>query len=145
VVARRALRRAGIASADIATPPDPGARGVGATREAAVRLVERYGVEAAAQVAGCADDDAPPVSALPTLPDSEVTLAELRHAVRTELATTLADVVLRRTGLGSAGLPPARTLQACAQVVGRELGWDEARTQREVDGLSHGWPWAPGA
>lgn len=140
MVARRALQHSGLASVSIAVASERDHSSGVAAGQVVARLVARYGSEAAARITQQAQE---PSSPLPVLPDSEVTLAEVRHAVRVEQATTLGDVVLRRTGLGAAGLPPARTLQACATIVAEELGWDEARTQREVDSLSRDWPWAP--
>jgi len=64
---------------------------------------------------------------------SPVTKAEIIHAVRKEMAQTLADVVLRRTDLGSAGIPERLCLESCAQVMGAELGWDKSRQKHEVE------------
>ncbi|MEI6632436.1 MAG: glycerol-3-phosphate dehydrogenase/oxidase [Chlamydiota bacterium] len=62
-----------------------------------------------------------------------VIAAEIVHAAREEMALTLADAVLRRTELGTAGCPPDACLRACAELMGRELGWDAAREQAEID------------
>ncbi|MDD5556767.1 MAG: glycerol-3-phosphate dehydrogenase/oxidase [bacterium] len=64
-----------------------------------------------------------------------VTAAEVVHAVRHEMARTLADVVFRRTELGSAGCPGDECLRACAALAGAELGWDEARAEREIEAV----------
>ena len=64
---------------------------------------------------------------------SEVLVAEVIHAVREEMAQRLTDVVFRRTDLGSGGNPGRPTLEVCASVMARELGWDRSRTQREVE------------
>lgn len=58
--------------------------------------------------------------------------AAVRYAVREEMALKLADVVFRRTELGSAGNPGVAALMECAAVMADELGWDEATTQREL-------------
>jgi glycerol-3-phosphate dehydrogenase len=63
---------------------------------------------------------------------SEVTGADIVHSIRQEMAVTLADVVFRRTGLGSAGDPGGRALEAAARIAARELGWSEARTSEEL-------------
>jgi glycerol-3-phosphate dehydrogenase len=68
--------------------------------------------------------------------------AEVRYAVRSELAATLADVVMRRLDLGTAECPAAATLADCARIVGDELGWDEARRMREVCGVQASYPFA---
>jgi glycerol-3-phosphate dehydrogenase len=62
-----------------------------------------------------------------------VTAAEVVHAVRHEMALTLADVVQRRTELGGAGLPPMIVLQKCAEIMGAELSWDLERQAQEID------------
>jgi glycerol-3-phosphate dehydrogenase len=59
--------------------------------------------------------------------------AEIIHAVRGEMAQRLSDVVLRRTDLGSGNRPDPRSLQACAALMASELGWDEPRTQKELE------------
>ena len=64
---------------------------------------------------------------------SPVTKAEVIHAIREEMAQKLSDVVLRRTELGAAGLPNEACLRACADLIGGELGWDQARKEREID------------
>ncbi len=66
---------------------------------------------------------------------SPVLEAEVVHAVREEMAQTLSDVVRRRTELGAAGLPDGAILGKCAALMAGELGWDQARVQRELDEL----------
>ena len=61
-----------------------------------------------------------------------VTQAEVVHAAREEMAQTLADVVLRRTELGSAGLPDDDSLRTCAQIMARELNWSPACVEEEI-------------
>jgi glycerol-3-phosphate dehydrogenase len=61
--------------------------------------------------------------------------AEVIHAVRAEMACTLADIVLRRTTLGSAGYPGDEIVDACANLAAVELGWDRERKVREIDEL----------
>lgn len=65
--------------------------------------------------------------------DSEVLLAEIYHAVNSEMAVTLSDAVLRRTDLGSSGPPDDGALRACGRVMARELGWDRKRLEQEID------------
>ncbi len=62
-----------------------------------------------------------------------VTRAEVVHAVRKEMANRLTDIVLRRTELGSAGNPGDDCLEACAEIMANELGWDEDRKKREIE------------
>ncbi|NKB24609.1 MAG: FAD-dependent oxidoreductase [Kiritimatiellae bacterium] len=58
--------------------------------------------------------------------------AEIIYAVRKEMALTLADVVLRRTGLGALGHPGQALLEFCGSIMGQELGWDEEKIQSEI-------------
>jgi glycerol-3-phosphate dehydrogenase len=58
--------------------------------------------------------------------------AEVVHVIRREMAVRLADIVIRRTGLGSAGLPPAEAIDACARIAAAELGWGEPRVREEI-------------
>jgi glycerol-3-phosphate dehydrogenase len=68
---------------------------------------------------------------VPGLPDL---LAEAVHAARAEQARSVGDVLLRRTRLG---LLAARELDGAmsrvAAAIAPELGWDPARTAREVE------------
>ena len=54
------------------------------------------------------------------------------HAVRAEMAIHLDDVVLRRTDLGTRGRPELPVLEAVADAMASELGWDAARRTREL-------------
>lgn len=74
-----------------------------------------------------------------------VTRAEIVHAVRSEMAVTLADAVLRRTEAGSAGHPGSDALEAAAAVMGVELGWDDWRVRHEVAELEAFYPGYVGA
>jgi glycerol-3-phosphate dehydrogenase len=55
----------------------------------------------------------------------------VRTAVRDEQALRLADVILRRADLGTAGPPAPDVVARVAAVMAAELRWDEARTQAE--------------
>jgi glycerol-3-phosphate dehydrogenase len=66
---------------------------------------------------------------------SPVTGAEVRHAVREEMAVDLASVVLRRTELGSAGHPGRPALERAAAVMGEELHWPEPKKRSELAAL----------
>jgi glycerol-3-phosphate dehydrogenase len=59
----------------------------------------------------------------------------VRWAVREEMALSLADAVLRRLDLGTAGPPPAEDVGAVARVMSAELGWDANRERAETDAL----------
>jgi len=58
--------------------------------------------------------------------------AEILHGVHEEMAQKLTDVVFCRTELGTAGHPGDDILRFCAEVMGTELGWSEARIRREL-------------
>jgi glycerol-3-phosphate dehydrogenase len=59
-----------------------------------------------------------------------------RTAVRDEMALSLADAVLRRLDLGTAGAPPAAELAVVSGTMARELGWDAARAEAERAALA---------
>lgn len=92
-------------------------------------LVQNYGSEYAG-VAKYADER--PEWRQP-IGDSKVLQAEVAHAVREEMALKLADVVRRRTTLGSGAYPGDEAVQACARLMADELGWDQARIGREIE------------
>lgn len=93
------------------------------------RLVMNYGTECRALLDMCSID-----GKLGRLPgdNPDILGAEVIHAVRSEMAQTLADVVFRRTDLGSAGTPDEATLQACADLAATEAGWDAKRKESEI-------------
>jgi glycerol-3-phosphate dehydrogenase len=103
--------------------------------ESRALLAHRYGY-AARDVLAVADAD-PPLRGrvVPDLPDL---LAELPFAARNEQAVTLADALLRRTRLGILDAPRLTAPEspealAAARAMGAELGWDDARAEREVE------------
>jgi glycerol-3-phosphate dehydrogenase len=55
------------------------------------------------------------------------------HGIRREMAQKLADVIFRRTDLGTAGYPGDYCLATCAEIMAAELGWDEDKTELEID------------
>ena len=65
--------------------------------------------------------------------DSHVIEAEVRYAIKEEMAEKLADVLFRRTTLGQAGNLTERSLGLAAAVMARELGWSEETIAREMD------------
>jgi glycerol-3-phosphate dehydrogenase len=58
--------------------------------------------------------------------------AEIVYVIRREMAFRLTDIVVRRTGLGSAGAPPRGAIAACARIAAAELGWDQPRIAEEI-------------
>jgi glycerol-3-phosphate dehydrogenase len=95
-------------------------------------LTRRYGTLATEILR--LDDDAPDL-ATPLVPGLPYRKAEAVYAVREEMATTLDDVLSRRT---RARLLARDATSAAAEDVARliapALGWDEDRIRSEVDG-----------
>ena len=60
-------------------------------------------------------------------------LAQVVHAIRHEMARTLNDILLRRTGLGTLGDPGDAALKSIAELASRELGWEPARMGVELE------------
>ncbi|HEU4618307.1 MAG TPA: glycerol-3-phosphate dehydrogenase/oxidase [Gammaproteobacteria bacterium] len=58
--------------------------------------------------------------------------AEILHAIRHEMALTLADVVFRRTDLATGGHPGPEALYEAAALAADALGWDERRRRAEI-------------
>jgi glycerol-3-phosphate dehydrogenase len=59
--------------------------------------------------------------------------AQVVYAIREEMACTLADILIRRTGIGTLGHPGEQALETVAQIAARELKWDRARLDRELE------------
>jgi glycerol-3-phosphate dehydrogenase len=67
------------------------------------------------------------------LGDSTVLRTEVIHAVREEMAQRLADVVFRRTDLGTGGDLNAETLALCAELMAQEMNWTSHQRQTELE------------
>jgi glycerol-3-phosphate dehydrogenase len=63
-------------------------------------------------------------------------MAEVTHAVQTEMAVHLDDVVLRRTNLGSGSHPGEPALIAAAQAMQSLLGWTNQQRDEQVAATS---------
>jgi len=108
-----------------------------AVRETAPALGEAEAAELTATHGSRAVDIARRIGDDPALaervsPDRPTVAAAVVEAVENEMALSLADVVFRRTGLGTIGHPGGDCLQRCAQILGGELGWDRKRIEGEV-------------
>ena len=106
---------------------DAAAAGVAA--DTADLLLRHYGTEASAVLALMGAD---PRFAVRATPDGEP-LAAVAYAVRQEAPVHLADVLLRRTGIGRLGDPGERILGLAADITAEEFGWDAARRAGELD------------
>jgi glycerol-3-phosphate dehydrogenase len=62
--------------------------------------------------------------------------AQVKFAVRSEMAMTLDDVLFRRTGLGTLGPLEARAVDDVAQIMSAELGWSDVERQRQIASIS---------
>jgi glycerol-3-phosphate dehydrogenase len=73
------------------------------------------------------------------LPDAAIHDREpsdpIEHAMREEMAQTLSDVVIRRTGQGSTGYPGDAVAGDIARRMQTELRWSDERTTRELEQL----------
>ncbi len=71
------------------------------------------------------------------LPETDtVSATEIAWIARNELVVHLADVVLRRTTLAIDGALTTGNLAAIADVLARELGWDDARKAQEIEAVN---------
>jgi glycerol-3-phosphate dehydrogenase len=71
--------------------------------------------------------------------------AEVVHAVREEMALTLADCVFRRTDLGTGGSPGEAALAEAADLMAAQLGWTAERRARELTEVRGRYPgWSAG-
>jgi glycerol-3-phosphate dehydrogenase len=59
--------------------------------------------------------------------------AQVIYAIRQEMARTLTDILIRRTGIGTLGNPGYKVLEIIAEIAARELGWNKTRTEREIE------------
>ena len=57
---------------------------------------------------------------------------EVRYVARMEQVETLADIMMRRTGISWASCRGLCCAQAAAEIAGRELGWKAADRKREL-------------
>jgi glycerol-3-phosphate dehydrogenase len=83
------------------------------------------------------------VTDLAALGESGDTPAQIRLALEQEMALTLEDMVMRRTGIGQFGPPGPQVLEQVAGQMAAHLGWDAARMAREIAGLGHLYRTAP--
>lgn len=103
-------------------------RPYGLGEETIRRLVLNYG-SAYPQVLQHLDSGEGPVA---PVGEFAVRKAEVRHAVRAEMAYKLSDVILRRTEWGTAGYPGNEVLQNAADVMAEELRWSPTKVAQEL-------------
>jgi len=141
----RVMRRMGRPSGPCPTltTPLPGARGALETvsdiasddsivaSDVASMLTSRYGTRAALVIEIVRDH---PKLAQPIVPAASAIRAEVIHAIRNELATSVSDFLVRRTSM--VWRDPASAIASApevARLMGAELGWDHARIESEID------------
>ena len=102
----------------------------GVPKATARHLSEKLGTRAAAVLELAKRE---PELAQPVVEEYPAILAEIAYAARFEMAATLDDVLERRTGLQFYSWQVAMAAApVTAQVMQREMGWDDAQTQRQV-------------
>ncbi len=102
--------------------------------EARRRLIGRYGAEAAPLVTAARSRELTPI------PGTRTLWAELRWAARAEAVVHLDDLLLRRVRLGLLLPDGARDLLPdVRRICHSELGWDDARWEREADAYLGTW------
>jgi len=94
-------------------------------------LARHYGTEAQQVIALARADKS---LAEPLDADGEIP-AQVLYAIREEMALTLADIFLRRTGLGTLGDPGDEVTTKVANLTAAELGWSEERKAKELSHL----------
>lgn len=95
------------------------------------RLCSQYGSVAVdiARAAGGASNG------FECIPGQDGIRAEIDYCIEAEHCKTLSDFLLRRSGIGSLGVPPEATIRYCAAVMGECLGWSEKRVDAEIENL----------
>ena len=109
----------------------------GMDRKIAESLSRNYGSNAEALVSGADPDQLKPLG------DSHVLEAEITHAVRSEMAMTLSDIVFRRTDLATGGLPDEVALARCADLGAGLLGLTPEQRENQLNEIRQrapGWP-----
>lgn len=91
------------------------------------RLIYNYGTEYG-RVLKLIEEN----SSLADLLPGNILKAEVIHSVREELAQTLADVIMRRIEIGSAGYPGDAIIDAVAELMAEELDWSAAETAAQI-------------
>lgn len=98
--------------------------------EKTVEGLGRYYGNECAQVLELARQD--PALSEPLNDDGEI-LAQAVYAIRNEMALTLQDLLVRRTGIGTLGNPGDDKIIRLADLADRELKWGQERKQSEIN------------
>jgi glycerol-3-phosphate dehydrogenase len=62
--------------------------------------------------------------------------AQILYAIKNEMARSLTDILIRRTGIGTLGNPGSSVLESIAETASRELNWSAARIDNELEKAS---------
>lgn len=67
----------------------------------------------------------------------ELLKAQVLYAIRSEMALTLEDIILRRTSIGSHERPSSDVLHYVSRIAGQELKWTHKKTNDELEKMGH--------
>ncbi len=98
----------------------------GLAGEVALALAHNHGSNASALISTNNCD------VVTSIGDSHVLAAEVKNAIENEMATSLSDIVFRRTDLASGGSPGSSTLKECADLTAKWLGLSDSEIQRQL-------------
>ncbi len=59
-------------------------------------------------------------------------LAQVQFAIKNEMARTLSDIMMRRTGLALLGHPGKETIIKVSKLAAKELNWDDKKLEMEI-------------
>lgn len=110
---------------------DAGDQAASDSRNAEIANVLRTHGAFAEQVFALAEQN--PLLARRVVPGAPELLAQVAYAAREEMAVTLGDALLRRTGVGFGPQQGLDGLEDAARVMAEVHGWDPARVQAEID------------
>ncbi|MBY0449197.1 MAG: glycerol-3-phosphate dehydrogenase [Cyanobacteria bacterium] len=102
----------------------------GLTEEQAKHLLNTYGLRAGSVMALTLDD---PTLKMPVSPHSVMIQAEVIYAVRHEMAQTIADVLMRRSGLALREGVGLSALETVSRLMAKELQWSEPERLYQVE------------
>jgi glycerol-3-phosphate dehydrogenase len=109
-------------------------RDYGISKETAQHLSHKFGT-AAKEVLDLAKDN--PGLKAPIVEESASVLAEVVYGVREEMATSIEDILTRRTGLQFFSWEQARAAgPAVGAIMARELGWSPGQQKDAVEGYA---------
>ena len=92
-------------------------------------LRKSYGDKVNAVIQYCST----PEGRQPVGPGQSILAGQVVYSVKHEMAQCLADIVFRRTDLGTFGYPGRESLVRCAELMAAELGWENNRVSEEIE------------